>query len=78
MPALCLPEYGAPEYDSTFLDKLHAHVPALLSAAAAQDMQQDAKPEADAVVVSHALAVHACEAFFIMQKETNYTHQHVT
>ena len=34
-----LPEYGTNEYDSTPLDRLHASMPALLSAWAAQDAQ---------------------------------------
>ena len=38
-----LPQYGSPEYDNTFLDRLHASIPALLSASAAQDMQEAAE-----------------------------------
>ena len=34
-----LPQYGSPEYDDMFLDRLHASIPALLSASAAEDMQ---------------------------------------
>lgn len=38
-----LPQYGSPEYDNTFLDRLHASIPALLSASAAQDRQEAAE-----------------------------------
>jgi hypothetical protein len=38
-----LPQYGSPEYDSTFSDRLHASIPALLSASAAQDTQEAAE-----------------------------------
>lgn len=37
-----LSQYGSPEYDSTFLDRLHASIPALLSASAAQHTQEAA------------------------------------
>ncbi|KAL0038554.1 hypothetical protein WJX77_010325 [Trebouxia sp. C0004] len=38
-----LPQYGSSEYDNTFLDRLHASIPALLSASAAQDTQDAAE-----------------------------------
>ena len=45
-----IPEYGTPEYDSNALDKLHASIPALLSAAAAQEVQEVVEaPEAQLV-----------------------------
>ena len=38
-----LPEYGTPEYDSTSLNRLHASIPALLSSAAAEQLQEGAQ-----------------------------------
>ena len=38
-----LPQYGSPEYDNTFSDRLHASIPALLSASAAQDTHEAAE-----------------------------------
>ena len=40
-----LPEYGSAEYDSTPLDRLHASMPALLSAGQAEEAQEAATPE---------------------------------
>jgi len=67
-----LPQYGSPEYDNTFLDSLHASIPALLSASAAQDMQEAAE------TVPATLEVwQDCHVFLPTFQEIVWRRQHI-